>query len=82
MKLAADITEEVKEKIRAKEREEFLQAQQIAAAEELSLKVNQLMVVVEAIAEGDLTLEVQQGSDDNLGDWPRACAECPGICAN
>lgn len=67
VKLAADITEEVKEKIRAKEREEFLQAQQIAAAEELSLKVNQLMVVVEAIAEGDLTLEVQQGSDDNLG---------------
>jgi methyl-accepting chemotaxis protein len=55
------------EQVRAKEREEALQAEQRRIAEALRTRVNELMNVVEAIANGDLTQEMRQGGEDDLG---------------
>ncbi len=56
----------ITDRVRAKEREESLQAEQKTAAEELRRRVNQLMTVVEAIANGDLTQSVVQDGEDDL----------------
>jgi methyl-accepting chemotaxis protein len=52
---------------RAKERERVLQDQQKAAKEALERKVNSLMRVVTAAAEGDLTQESDVSGDDDMG---------------
>ena len=44
-----------------------VQAEQLAAANELKNKVSQLVLVVQAIANGDLTQRVEQVGDDDLG---------------
>jgi methyl-accepting chemotaxis protein len=57
----------ITDQVRTKEREEKLQAEQTLAAEDLRVRVNQLMTVVQAIANGDLTKEVDVVGDDDLG---------------
>jgi methyl-accepting chemotaxis protein len=52
---------------RAKEREKLLQEQQKAAKVELERKVNSLMQVVTAAADGDLTRESDVSGDDDMG---------------
>jgi methyl-accepting chemotaxis protein len=52
---------------RAKERERVLQGQQTAAKEDLERKVNSLMRVVTAAADGDLTQESGVVGDDDMG---------------
>lgn len=52
---------------RAKERERVLLEQQKAAREELERKVNSLMRVVTAAAEGDLTQESDVSGEDDMG---------------
>lgn len=57
----------ITDQVRAKEREEALQAEQQRTAEDLRYRVNQLMMVVQAIANGDLTQQLEPGGDDDLG---------------
>ena len=57
----------ITDQVRARDREARLQADQQATAEALRLKVNQLMKVVEAIAAGDLTQEVEIEGQDDMG---------------
>src|SRR5262249_14920379 len=52
---------------RAKERERLLQEQQARAKEDVERKVNSLMQVVTAAAEGDLTRDCDVRGDDDLG---------------
>jgi len=52
---------------RTKERERALQQAQHEAAEDLKAKVNQLVTIVEAIANGDLTHDVADLGDGDLG---------------
>jgi methyl-accepting chemotaxis protein len=59
--------EVITEQERAKERELQLQQQQRAAREELERKVNSLMQVVTAAAEGDLTRDSEVHGDDDMG---------------
>jgi methyl-accepting chemotaxis protein len=59
--------EVITEAERAKERERLLQEQQQAAREELEGKVNSLMQVVTAAAEGDLTMDSDVHGDDDMG---------------
>lgn len=59
--------EVITETERAKEREKLLQSQQQAAKEELERKVNSLMQVVTAAADGDLTRESDVSGDDDMG---------------
>jgi len=56
----------VTEQVRAKEREQTLQAEQKAAAEDLRIRVSGLMTVMEAIANGDLTQTIEEQGDDDL----------------
>jgi methyl-accepting chemotaxis protein len=57
----------VTEQVRTKEREEALQAEQRRAADDLRTRVSQLMKVVQAIADGDLTQHLESSGDDDLG---------------
>lgn len=59
--------EVVTEHEKAKEREKQLQSAQRAAKEELENKVNALMKVVTAAAEGDLTHQTTVTGDDDMG---------------
>jgi methyl-accepting chemotaxis protein len=59
--------EVITEQERAKERETKLQAEQQAAKLELEQKVNALMQVVTAAANGDLTREIDVQGDDDMG---------------
>jgi methyl-accepting chemotaxis protein len=59
--------EVITESERAKERERLLQQQQKSAKEQLERKVNSLMRVVTAAAEGDLTQESDVSGDDDMG---------------
>jgi methyl-accepting chemotaxis protein len=59
--------EVITEQERAKERERKLQAEQQAAKEELERKVNSLMQVVTAAANGDLTRQSDVTGDDDMG---------------
>lgn len=59
--------EVITEAERAKEREKLLQEQQQAAKVELERKVNSLMRVVTAAADGDLTGESDVSGDDDMG---------------
>ncbi|MBS0262806.1 MAG: PAS domain-containing protein [Planctomycetes bacterium] len=52
---------------RAKEREQLLMQQQQAAKEELERKVNSLLHVVTAAANGDLTQDSEVTGDDDMG---------------
>ncbi len=68
--------EVVTEVERAKEREKMLQERQTAAKEELELKVNSLMQVVMAAANGDLTQESNVSATTIWGAWQPAWARC------
>lgn len=57
----------ITEQERAKDRERQLQEQQQADKEELERKVNSLMQVVTAAADGDLTRESDVNGDDDMG---------------
>lgn len=57
----------ITETVRAKEREAALQAEQKAAKEALELKVNELMTVATAAADGDLTRPVTVTGADDMG---------------
>lgn len=57
----------ITEQVRAEEREQRLVAEQAAAKKDLEEKVNSLMRVMQAAAEGDLTQEVPFSGDDDLG---------------
>jgi methyl-accepting chemotaxis protein len=57
----------ITESERSKERERVLQEQQKSAREELERKVNSLMRVVTAAAEGDLTQASDVTGDDDMG---------------
>ena len=59
--------EVITEQERAKERETKLQADQQAAKQELEQKVNALMQVVTAAANGDLTREIDVSGEDDMG---------------
>ena len=59
--------EVITEAERSKERERALQEQQLADKEELERKVNSLMRVVTAAAEGDLTQESEVTGADDMG---------------
>jgi len=59
--------EVITESERSREREAGLQAEQQAAREELERKVNSLMRVVTAAAEGDLTGDCDVTGDDDMG---------------
>lgn len=59
--------EVITEQERAKEREALLQEQQRATKEDLEAKVNSLVSVVTAAAEGDLTQAVDFAGDDDMG---------------
>lgn len=59
--------EVITEQVRAREREQHLLADQAAAKKDLEEKVNSLMRVMRAAAEGDLTQEVPFSGDDDLG---------------
>ncbi len=63
VKFATDITAAV----HARNENLRVQAEQLAAANELRAKVARLVQVVTAIANGDLTQNVEQGGDDDLG---------------
>lgn len=63
VKFATDITGAVL----ARNEAQRIQAERQAAAEDLRLRVAQLTTVVEAIANGDLTQDVKQQGDDDLG---------------
>ena len=63
VKFATDITAAV----HARNENLRVQAEQLAAANELRAKVARLVQVVQAIANGDLTQKVEQGGDDDLG---------------
>jgi len=57
----------VTDQVRTKEREEKLQAEQLRIAEDMRTRVSQLMVVVQSIANGDLTQQIELSGDDDLG---------------
>ncbi|MCE9553819.1 MAG: PAS domain S-box protein [Planctomycetes bacterium] len=57
----------ITEQVRAEEREQRLVAEQAAAKKDLEEKVNALMQVMRAAAEGDLTQDVPVSGDDDLG---------------
>lgn len=57
----------ITEQVKTKEREQALQAEQLRVAEDMRTRVNQLMIVVEAIANGDLTQVLEASGDDDLG---------------
>ena len=57
----------ITDQVRAKEREESLQAERMRIAEDMRRRVSQLMTVVQAIANGDLTQNLEQNVDDDLG---------------
>ncbi|MCY2965711.1 MAG: methyl-accepting chemotaxis protein, partial [Planctomycetota bacterium] len=59
--------EVITEQVRAKEREQKLQEEQQAARLDLERKVNALVTVVTAAADGDLTREVALAGDDDMG---------------
>lgn len=59
--------EVITEQVRAREREQRLLADQAAAKKDLEEKVNSLMWVMRAAAEGDLTRDVPFSGDDDLG---------------
>ena len=59
--------EVITESERAKEREQTLQAQQQAAREDLECKVNALLQLVTAAAEGDLTGDCEVRGEDDMG---------------
>ena len=63
VKFSTDITSAVQ----ARHEAILAQAEQLAAANELKTRVSQLVVVVQAIANGDLTQRVEQGGDDDMG---------------
>lgn len=57
----------ITDQVKAKEREEMLQAEQRRMAEDLRTRVNALMLVVQAIANGDLTQHIESSGEDDLG---------------
>ena len=57
----------ITDQVKTKEREEALQAEQVRIAEDMRSRVSQLMVVVQAIANGDLTQHFEESGDDDLG---------------
>lgn len=59
--------EVITESERSKEREQRLQAEQQAAREDLECKVNALLQLVTAAAEGDLTGDCEVRGDDDMG---------------
>jgi len=59
--------EVITEQVLAKEREQRMVAEQAAAKKDLEEKVNSLMRVMQAAAEGDLTQDVPFSGDDDLG---------------
>ncbi|WP_397570076.1 methyl-accepting chemotaxis protein [Schlesneria sp. T3-172] len=67
LKIAADVTSSAIEQARTKEREQLLQQQQNDAKLELERKVNSLLQVVTAAAQGDLTRESGIQGDDEMG---------------
>lgn len=67
VKFATDVTEVITEQERVKAREQLLQKQQKSAKEELERKVNALMQIVTAAADGDLTRQSDVSGDDDMG---------------
>jgi methyl-accepting chemotaxis protein len=67
VKLAADVTGVITEQERLKARGKLLQEQQKAAKEDLERKVNSLMQVVTAAADGELTRQTDVSGDDDMG---------------
>ncbi|HEY0984753.1 MULTISPECIES: methyl-accepting chemotaxis protein [unclassified Schlesneria] len=57
----------VTDQVHTKEREQALQAEQQRIADDMRTRISQLMVVVQAIANGDLTQELEQNWEDDLG---------------
>lgn len=68
--------EVITEQVRAKEKEEQLQAAVIAAKEELERKVKTLVDVFSAASNGDLTREIEIDGDDDMG---RLAANADGM---
>lgn len=59
--------EVITEQVRAREREQHLLAEQATAKQDLEEKVNSLMRVMRAAADGDLTQDVPFSGDDDMG---------------
>ena len=57
----------VTDQVQTKEREKALQAEQLRVTEDMRVRVSQLMNVVQAIANGDLTQHLEASGDDDLG---------------
>jgi methyl-accepting chemotaxis protein len=75
VKFATDITAAVM----AQQESLRMQAEQRAAAEDLRNRVTQLTIIMEAIANGDLTQDVQQQGTDDLG---RLAASVRRMCVD
>src|SRR5262249_27752824 len=67
---------------RSKERERELQSQQQAARQELERKVNSLMQIVTAAAEGDLTGESDVRGEDDMGRFAAGLRKMLGDLRN
>lgn len=67
VKLAADVTAMVLQRFELQSAQQRMQQEQAARQIDLETKVNQLMVVVQSAANGDLTQDVPFAGDDDMG---------------
>ncbi len=74
--------ERITDQVRAQEREQQLRDTQLAAEENLRHRVNQLMQVVSAIANGDLTQHVNSEGDDDLSRLAASVGRMSGDLRN
>lgn len=74
--------ERITDQVRAQEREQQLRDAQLAAEEQLRHRVNQLMQVVSAIANGDLTQQVHSEGDDDLSRLASSVGRMSGDLRN
>ncbi|MFM7056553.1 MAG: methyl-accepting chemotaxis protein [Planctomycetota bacterium] len=74
--------ERITDQVRAQEREQQLRDAQLAAEENLRHRVNQLMQVVSAIANGDLTQHVNSEGDDDLSRLAASVGRMSGDLRN